>query len=651
MKKPKRHLFNLLLIALILSIPEKAIGQNVDSLYNLFTNVDKAGKVRLGNEICSLAYEREVVADEWRFADGSKEDYIVSRVLYCMSSFASANANHTVAVGYAEKGLEIDLQSNDLDMLASGYNNLAIIYNKISLFDQSLSYYEKSLEAARGVGNKGKEASTLYGMGMFYLTRSRDSVGVQYIESALDIALQSDDKKMIAKSYGTIGEYYLKSGNTEKAMDAVLKSLEACRAIGTPFYLEAGLCRLGMVQMAVGEYGEAEKNLLEALDISYLLEDKSQTAFDFMALGDLKSAQKMTDKADYYYNKCIAKSIEIENYNLQSVVYDKLYQLHREKNPVLSLEYLEKGVHVDDSLYNIDIQDQISSYQVKFDTQAKELEIVRQQAQLSRHESRIIIFTISLSLSLLILLLLWRMLSLRTKRNKTLVEMNATKDKFFSIISHDLKNPTIAQRDALQLLINHSGEWDVASLSKYYNELLSSADNQLELLYNLLNWAQVQTGRMSYKPIPFDLVTALRSDVALIENISKPKGIVFNVAMPESAVVMGDSNMITTVVRNLLTNAVKFTSSGKSVTLSIKQASDSSYSISVGDTGIGMTGEQLRDLFVLGNKQSRRGTNDESGSGLGLIVCKELVEKHGSALHVESREGEGSRFWFVLNSK
>ena len=109
------------------------------------------------------------------------------------------------------------------------------------------------------------------------------------------------------------------------------------------------------------------------------------------------------------------------------------------------------------------------------------------------------------------------MLNLRNKRNSVLAEMNATKDKFFPIISHDLKNPAIAQRDALQQLISYSKEWNVELLSEYYEELLKSANGQVELLYNLLNWAQVQTGRMPFNPTQFDLSEALRSDIVLTQ--------------------------------------------------------------------------------------------------------------------------------------
>ena len=146
-----------------------------------------------------------------------------------------------------------------------------------------------------------------------------------------------------------------------------------------------------------------------------------------------------------------------------------------------------------------------------------------------------------------------------TERNDALAEMNTTKEKFFSIISHDLKNPALAQRDALQLLVDNADLWNADTIKRYYHRLLNSADEQVELLYHLLNWAQVQTGRMEYTPSPLDLTAYLRSDLSLIRTMAEKKNIAFVVNIPPNAIVTADRNILATVVRNLLTNAVKFT--------------------------------------------------------------------------------------------
>ncbi|MDR2232223.1 MAG: HAMP domain-containing histidine kinase [Tannerella sp.] len=252
----------------------------------------------------------------------------------------------------------------------------------------------------------------------------------------------------------------------------------------------------------------------------------------------------------------------------------------------------------------------------------------------------------------IILFLLWYMLRLRNRRNRALAEMNATKDKFFSIISHDMKNPAEAQRDGLRLLVQHAGQWDAGTLAKYLGNLLETAEGQVELIYNLLGWAQLQTGRLVYRPAAFNLAAGLRSDIALIRGMAEKKGVALAVRIPDDADITGDSNMLATAVRNLLSNAVKFTPAGGTVTLDVARTGTDStapeYTISVSDTGVGMTADQIANLFRLDNARSQPGTAGEQGSGLGLIVCRELIEKHGSALHVESAPDSGSRFWFVV---
>ena len=300
----------------------------------------------------------------------------------------------------------------------------------------------------------------------------------------------------------------------------------------------------------------------------------------------------------------------------------------------------------------------IQEMEVKYEVQQREQ---AHQAERERDRTQRLMLTVGLIAAILLLALLALVVVLHRKRNRALAETNVTKDKFFSIISHDLKNPAVAQRNAIQFLVDNAGSWDTPSLTRYYHSLLKSADNQVSLIFTLLDWAQMQAERMPYHPAQFELADALHSDIGIIKNMAEKKGVAFDVLIPETALVSADRDMITTVVRNLLTNAVKFTPEGGTVTLKASPNPsegggfsppsgelEGAYIVSVTDTGIGMSEAQISNLFHLDKQQSRRGTDGEEGSGLGLIVCKELLKKHGSELHVESEEGKGSKFWFEL---
>jgi signal transduction histidine kinase len=153
---------------------------------------------------------------------------------------------------------------------------------------------------------------------------------------------------------------------------------------------------------------------------------------------------------------------------------------------------------------------------------------------------------------------------------------------------------------------------------------------------------------MIFTSEPFDISVRLRSVISLIRNLTDKKDIHLVVQIPENAEITGDYNILSTVVRNLLNNAVKFTAQGGTVTLAVEPVHEGKHIIAVSDTGVGMTKEQVRNLFSLDSAHSQPGTAGEQGTGLGLIVCKDLLEKHGTTLHVESEEGKGSRFWFEI---
>jgi signal transduction histidine kinase len=291
---------------------------------------------------------------------------------------------------------------------------------------------------------------------------------------------------------------------------------------------------------------------------------------------------------------------------------------------------------------------------VKYETAKKDFEIERQKTVIEKQNLHRWLLMGGIGACVLILVIFWYMLRMRARRNHALAELNTTKDKFFSIISHDLKNPAIAQRDAIRMLFSKAAQWDTATLQSFSGELLHSADMQVELLYNLLGWAQLHSGRMIYQPETFDLAQRIVPELALIKKIADAKGVQFETEIPQTCIITADAEMMATVIRNLLSNAAKFTPEGGTVKLDISPCTDAinrvsqKYTISISDTGTGIPPEALQNIFRLDTRHSRPGTAGETGTGLGLIVCNELLEKHNTKLKIESEEGKGSKFWFEI---
>jgi len=239
------------------------------------------------------------------------------------------------------------------------------------------------------------------------------------------------------------------------------------------------------------------------------------------------------------------------------------------------------------------------------------------------------------------------------QRTKELEVANATKDKFFSIIGHDLKGSFNTLIGFSEILIEDFEELDDEGKMNFLNRIKRLSENAYKLLQNLLDWARVQTGNINYEPEYFDLEEITRDILDMQQDHAQSKKIKIKSDIPKDTYVFADKNMIHTVVRNLFSNSLKFTNTGGEVKISCKESrlNGGRIDVSITDTGIGMSDDKVSKLFKISEKVKTFGTAQEEGTGLGLILCKEFVEKNNGDIKVESRKGMGSIFTFTLHTK
>ncbi|MBL4560432.1 MAG: cyclic nucleotide-binding domain-containing protein [Labilibaculum sp.] len=233
------------------------------------------------------------------------------------------------------------------------------------------------------------------------------------------------------------------------------------------------------------------------------------------------------------------------------------------------------------------------------------------------------------------------------KQRKELESLNATKDKFFSIIAHDLKNPFASLIGASDLLVDNAEELSKEQVKTFSGIINQSARQGFRLLENLLTWSRMQTGSIAWKPKEIDLWDLVNEVVILHTGSAENKEIQIEANVDEDLKITADPNMINTVVRNLVSNAIKFTPKGGSITVSSHNKGDS-VEIWVTDSGIGIDSEGQKKLFRIDEQLIKSGTENESGTGLGLILCKEFIEMHRGCIWVESELGKGSVFKFSI---
>jgi len=228
-----------------------------------------------------------------------------------------------------------------------------------------------------------------------------------------------------------------------------------------------------------------------------------------------------------------------------------------------------------------------------------------------------------------------------------LKELNATKDKFFSIIAHDLKSPFNSIVGFSNLLLEQIRSKDYEGIEKYSTIIQHSSEKAMDLLSNLLEWSRSQTGRIEFSPEFIEMVALIDDVTDLLSIYAHQKSIEILKDLPHSELVFADKAMISTVLRNIISNAIKFTNVGGEIIISTELKQNETI-ISVRDNGIGLNKKQIEKLFRVDESYSTPGTQNEKGTGLGLILCKEFVEKHKGKISVETELGKGSKFMFTI---
>ncbi len=233
------------------------------------------------------------------------------------------------------------------------------------------------------------------------------------------------------------------------------------------------------------------------------------------------------------------------------------------------------------------------------------------------------------------------------QQSKELQELNSTKDKFFSIIAHDLRNPFSVLLGMSDLLLSNYHTYDDETRLELISIQNETTKQTFKLLENLLEWARIQRSAFDFIKQRVNLVDIVTQNIYHHKEIAKQKDISLTHTLTDAIFVNTDPNMVQTVLRNLIVNAIKFSNNGGEITILAKD-SDNFVEVTVKDNGVGISHDNLQKLFKIENSISTKGTANEKGTGLGLMLCKEFVEKQGGRIWAESEQSKGSEFKFTI---
>lgn len=566
------------------------------------------------------------------------------------------------AFKYYREAQKISREINQTNIEAEALDYMGLIYWKWSQYSKALEYFYKSFQLHEKNGNKFGIALALNNISFMYNEMNQPDLAIYYANKILNDDNIKTNKYAIGRTYNNLGVSFFKKNELDKSIYYQNKSLEVKRESNDKSGMAFSFNDLGDIYFKQKNYNLAFENYNQALSIRKELNDKFGIASTLLSIAKVQIENNDLKNAEISLEEAIKNSENIKNINLTSQAYKELSDLQFKKgNVTKAYYYLLKHTELIDSIYNKQSLDKIAELTVIYDLDAKENELKIKNLEIEKTQTIKIFFSIFVIIILIILLglLLWNKKLRATtkqlnekneeidKKSKDLEQAIKTRDKFFSIISHDLRSPFFGIKSMTEILSDPNEEITDEERKEYLIKLNKTVKDVYNLIDNLIEWSKIQTNRIEHQPMNFDLYDDVSSIINLIGINAEHKKIKIVNKLKSPVVIYADQQMIHSVVLNLISNAVKFTrENGLIEIFSIDE--DEFIKICVKDNGIGISDEIKSKLFLVDTRISTRGTNQEKGTGLGLLLSKELIEKNGGKIWFESKENEGTTFCFTV---
>lgn len=565
-----------------------------------------------------------------------------ARVLNSLGNANKEAGNYDKSLEYFIASLKIYEELKDSIKITYVINNLAILYERMKDYDKSVDYQFKNLELRSKLKMNDKIPITLLNIGNIYKEKKKYDLALDYYKKALElmpVSVENYDKLLLIQNIGVIFEKKEKLG---EAINYYRNALQLEQKIGERSLKIFTLQGIGNILIKTDNFSEGEKYLLE----SFLLAKE---------IGDLPK---------------------------QSVVALNLQKVYENQNHFKkSLEYLKIYNKIQGNIFNEEYITRVTSLEQKYEAEKRERQIAfleKEQSIQKLELSKRLIEAKQKSLQrdvlfvgILLVLFLTFYLGYESKKRKKinnlllnqnkkineqrieiakqndeLLESNKTKDRLFQIIAHDLRSPLVSMDSITHLIPFWIEEQDFESLKKLSKTMELSVNNVLSLVDNLLNWALNQQGKFPYKPENLNLKENIIETIEVYKPIAEIKNVDLHFTCKNDVMVFADRNMLFTVMRNLLNNAVKFTPEKGEIVVGI-ECDQQFAKIWVKDSGIGIPQDKKEMAFELANGQGK-GTKGETGKGLGLFFCKEFVNMNNGDIYIESEKGKGTTITFTL---
>ncbi|WP_319500368.1 tetratricopeptide repeat-containing sensor histidine kinase [uncultured Draconibacterium sp.] len=692
--------FLLLFLGQNLSYGTTVIEEQADSLRRVIQNEKGENKINAQLELAMLLFENQnteakiVAQSALSDAKQLKDKSLLMHAFFILGRIAHETNNINLSQTYFDSALVVANELDDLwyqsdILLRSGINqhtqgdhlealksfNMAIqtgrlaenyravgasysmmgtVFRVNGLYDRAIEYIIKSRLNYEKADYVEGYAWAAYLLGRIYADLQLNEKAMDYYKQSLatyeELAKDNQNKSGVVICFEQIGILNLKAGNTYEARKNIEYTLEIHKASNSKYGISSAYKNLGRIEYASGNYALAEKYLKDALEGKTDVGDQLSKPSIYQYLGLCYLNTGRTGEGLDMILKGLDQAIINNQKRIQLDIYSELSEIY------LGLDNLEKAMDCQQQLINIQDSMLLGAVNIKMeqlqgiyeiDAKNSQIEDLEQQNKINRltlqqHRISLIFMIIGILVALIIAAVILFFNRRLRQNNIQLAEANAAKDKFFAIIAHDLRGPVHTQTAFLDHLHEEFDSLEKGELKKLLKLIVSSSENISDLLDNLLLWAQSQVKKMEVNTRELELKGMIQNTVEKLQQSANLKQIAISLDTDNQLKVLSDANMLQTIIRNIVSNAIKFTPRGGSIDVKTFASPQSEVTIKVTDTGLGIDAEKLNKLFDISSKSHSQGTENEKSNGLGLVLVKDFVEKNKGTISIESEVGKGT---------
>jgi signal transduction histidine kinase len=646
----------------LLQLCTKATEKQKTDLYlklSIVTRSDSARSNLYAQRAYNLAIKNKQIPEQ------AKSLYYLGETNYYSRNFENAILHYKSAIPLYEL-------LKDTFSLTNCYSSIGLCYHKINQGDKAIAQFIEGLKLC--VQNQEYTAELLQNIGNAHQEMLNYNEAIAYFRRAQMINLKIQDSVSLASNYNGLAQSFQTLNKNDSSIVYYRKANKLFKKLKKTGYEAITLANLGTTYVTYPDSLEKAYKAFNEAWIEFkkmgwnLYEPDIKQGF-----GDILCAQGHYTKAIATYTESLRATEHFNRgFNLKKSTYQKMSKAYELKGDYKSaLKYHVLYAQYSDSLNKKEKYDKLVSVEKQYESEKKENEIKQLEAKQQildiqlQTNRQLKLFGFVTAALLLVLLFFTIIRYIDKAKSNHLLELknikiaesehelrqiNAAKNKFFSIIAHDLKNPLHTVMGYSYLLSKDFDRFSDDERRKFATDINQSTNNIFRLLQNLLEWSRSQTGRLVVIPQEIKLSRIVKNATNVLHPLAENKNIKIENQIDQELTVYADPQMIETVIRNLVSNAIKFTPENGLIEISARQTGEL-IEFCVKDSGVGISEEDAKNLFQIDSKVKRKGTNDEDGSGIGLILCKEFVDRNHGKIWVESTFPKGSSFFFTIPTK